>query len=416
MVSRVRGTQDFLDLSLYNRMLHEIKSHLDRYHFSEIETPIIEPVELFQRSLGTHTDIVSKEMFVLETAGGEKICLRPEMTASTVRAFVENGIQSVPWKVYSHGSLFRYERPQKGRYRQFHQCNIELLSADSILHDIDLICMLDRLFHERFHLDSYALMINFLGCAQDRVAYKEQLQAFLYKLQNICQTCVIRREKNPLRVFDCKEVSCQGEYQNAPRIIDSLCDDCEQEWKTVQESLSLLSVTYVVNSRLVRGLDYYDKTAFEFVSTALGAQNAFCGGGRYNGLVSQLYEKRSANAVGAAIGMERLLLALQATNPLYQGEQVQKKAVQVIIPLSEGQKMLGLLIADSLRAADFCVEVMVDDVSLKTLMKRASKMGASHALIIGEDEQKNRTVTVKNMFSGDQESVCQADLISYLKK
>lgn len=409
MISRVKGTQDWLDLSLVQFVLERMRAHLYTYHFHEISTPIIEPLDLFKRSLGTHTDVVTKEMFVFETAGGDQICLRPEMTASTVRAFLENSIQTLPWKVFSYGPLFRYERPQKGRYRQFHQMNIEMIGAASYRYDVELIMMLDRFFNERLQLNNYALLINYLGCAADRAAYRTYLQTFLYKLDTLCDTCLVRREKNPLRVFDCKNQSCQALYQNLLPLTDYLCAACVVEWQGVQESLSLLSISYTHAPKLVRGLDYYDKTAFEFVSENLGAQTAFCGGGRYNSLVSQLSGKRSEPAIGAAIGMERLLLLLE---PIKDTLGIPKKRpLHVIAPLEGAQHMMALFVADMLRAAGLCVDLLLDESSIKHMMRKADKLGADYVVIIGSDEQLSGTVTLKSMATGIQETVAQVDLV-----
>lgn len=415
MIFRVKGTHDLLDTQLYDFLLDAAKQHVVSYHFETIYTPLIEHVDLFKRSLGDYTDVVSKEMFIIQTAGGEQLCLRPEMTASMVRAFLENSIQTTPWRVFSFGPVFRYERPQKGRCRQFHQMNFELLGAESVMYDVELIVMLDRLFHERLRINNYALLINYLGCADDRITYRNQLQAQLYELgDQICATCQVRREKNPLRVFDCKNAQCQELYNHVALITDFLCGDCQQEWRDLQESLSLLSVSYVHNPRLVRGLDYYNKTAFEFVSNNLGAQNAFCGGGRYDSLVSQFDASRSVPAIGAAIGIERLLLLLEPYKEMLQLPN--KSVVHAIIPLSKKQAMLALFIADTLRAHNVSVEVLLDEGSIKSLFRKVDKMGATWALIIGEDEQKENTVMVKNMITGAQEKVHQIDLIGYLTR
>lgn len=414
MIFRVKGTYDLLDTRLYDFLIKAVKDHAVSYHFETIYTPLVEQLDLFKRSLGDYTDVVSKEMFVIQTTGGEQLCLRPEMTASMVRAFLENNIQTTPWRVFSFGPVFRYERPQKGRYRQFHQMNFELIGAKSVMHDVELIAMLDRLFHERLALNNYALLINYLGCAEDRIRYRNQLQTDLYQLgDSICSTCQIRREKNPLRVFDCKNEHCQALYNNAPFITDFLCENCQGEWHDLQEGLALLSVSCIHNPRLVRGLDYYNKTAFEFVSNNLGAQNAFCGGGRYDSLISQFDESRSVSAIGAAIGIERLLLLLEPYKETL--ALPQEPALHVIIPFSKQQAMIALFIADTLRAHNLSVEVLLDVGSIKSLFRKVDKMKATWALVIGEDEQKEHTVMVKRMDTGTQEKVHQIDLVSYLK-
>ncbi len=418
MISRIKGTQDFLDLSFYNFIIDQAKDHFGAYHFDEISTPILEPVELFQRSLGEHTDVITKEMFIIQEHAerSEAICLRPEATASTMRAFVENGVQVTPWKVFSHGSMFRYERPQKGRYREFHQINIEIIGAQSVSHDVHLITMLERFFAEKLHLDTFALAINYLGCANDRPAYREKLYAFLTskKAEGICENCQVRREKNIMRVFDCKNPKCQEIYLKAPKIIEHMCQTCNQEWQSLQDQLQLLSVSFVVRTNLVRGLDYYNKTVFEFVSNDLGAQNAFCGGGRYDSLAKEIGAKQDCPSIGAAIGIERLMLLLE--NKKAQLSIAQPKALHVVMPMGAAQHTLALMIADTLLAAGLCTDVLLEQDSVKSMMRQANRMGAAYTLVIGDSEQQEKTVTIKNMITGTQETIKQIELVNYLKR
>lgn len=417
MISRIKGTQDFLDLSLFNFIIESAKKQLQLYHFTEIATPILEPLELFKRSLGEYTDVVMKEMFIIQSRDEEEhICLRPEATASTVRAFIENGVQVTPWQVFSWGPMFRYERPQKGRYRQFHQITIEVLGAASIAYDVQLIKMLDRYFHEQLNLNNYALMINFLGSQEDRQKFKAALKKFLESEQatGICELCKIRKEKNIMRIFDCKTPSCQVIYQQAPVITDYLSAESTQRWQQLQDQLALLSISFVHNPFLVRGLDYYNDTVFEFASKNLGAQNAFCAGGRYDGLAAQLGYDKPLPSVGASIGIERLLLLLEpirAALPL-----LQPPSLHVVMPLALQNQMVALFIADLLHAQNFCVDVLLDGDSLKSMMRQANRMGAKYALLVGDEEQQTRTVTVKDMVSGAQERISQIDLVNYLKK
>lgn len=419
MITRVKGTQDFLDTTLYSFIIHQISTHLRTYHFTEISLPLLEPVELFQRLLGEHTDVVHKEMYILESSkeahDPEKICLRPEATASIARAFVENGIQNTPWKVFTHGAMFRHERPQKGRYRQFHQVSMEVIGSASVAQDVQLIGMLDRFFHDKLQLNNYALLLNFLGCHDDFMAYKKILHAFLEKeIAHLCEKCLVRKEVNVMRTLDCKNEKCQEIYRKAPEIARHLCASCTTDWQQVQEQLNLLSISFVYKPTLVRGLDYYSKTVFEFVSDNLGAQNTFCAGGRYDNLITQVGGKEPQPAVGAAFGIERLMLLLEPLReklPL-----VQEPALHVVIPLAAEQQTLALLIADELRAHALCTDVLVDLNSAKNMMRKAGKMAAAYCLLLGEDEQKNNTVMVKNMITGAQEQVAQADVVTYLKK
>jgi len=414
---RVKGTHDWIDLTQFNMVVDHAKRYFSLYNFQEIATPLIEPVELFQRSLGAATDVISKEMFLLVPRNhDDQLCLRPEGTASVVRAFIENNIQMTPWKVFTWGPMFRYERPQKGRCRQFHQISMEIIGAQNIAHDAQLIMMLDRYFHEQLKLNNYALVLNFLGCAQDRVQYKERLQKFLQTLgqQALCAQCVDRQHKNILRIFDCKNETCQQLYTKAPHTADFLCTECDQEWVQLKNELEQLSISFAYRPTLVRGLDYYTKTVFEFVSDDLGAQNAFCGGGRYDHLVKELGGKQDQPSLGAAIGIERLLIALEAKQDgvLYG----QRAALHLIIPLSTAQKSLALMLADMLRAHNLTVDVMLDGDSLKSMMRQANKMGALYALLLGPEEQEQNSVTIKHMVTGKEERVPQITAAEYLKK
>lgn len=413
-VSRVKGTQDFTDLTLYRFVINQFEKQAQLYHFDRIETPILERVELFKRSLGLETDIVSKEMFIIDTADkDEQICLRPEGTAPTVRTFIEQK-PVTPWKVYSFGPMFRYERPQKGRFRQFHQINMEIIGSAAIAQDAQLITMLDRFFHEKLMLNNYALQINFLGSYEDRAAYYDVLRAYLENIQEVCQTCLKRKKSNLMRIFDCKSDRCQEIFDKAPKIVDHLSPESKKEWEKLQEDLSLLSVSFSYNPKLVRGLDYYNKTVFEFVSPDLGAQNAFCGGGRYDRLSMELGDSQEHPALGAAIGIERLMLLLE---PIMDKLPLPQPApLYVIMPLSEEQNPIALLLADTLYAANLATDTLLDGDSLKSMMRKANKMGAAYALILGDEEQQNKTVLVKNMMNGQQEQVAQIDLVSYLKR
>ncbi len=419
MIPRVKGTQDFIDCTLFNFIIDSIKKHLTFYHFTEIQTPILESVDLFVRSLGTHTDVVSKEMFLIESrqeSSEGRICLRPEGTAPTVRAFNEHHIQTIPWKVFAWGPMFRYERPQKGRFRQFHQVTMEIIGSGSVAEDVQFITMLDRFFHENLKLHNYALVLNFLGCSDDREKFLVTLKKFLDKpgiVENICAQCRERKEHNIMRIFDCKNPQCQELYKTAPHIADNLCAQCSQEWQDLQNQLSLLSVSYAYKPTLVRGLDYYNKTVFEFVSKDLGAQDTFCGGGRYNQLVKELGNKQDQPAIGAGLGIERLMLLLEPLRD--QLHIAHAPALHMIIPMKSSQHTLALLLADELRAHNICTDIILEG-SMKSMMRKASSFGAAYALILGETEQQNRTVMVKNMVTGTEESVAQVDLVKYLKK
>jgi histidyl-tRNA synthetase len=414
MISAIKGTHDLLDLTLHTFFIDCARKHLMKYHFQEIVTPLIEPTELFQRSLGQETDVVTKEMFFVTAHGSEEhMCLRPEATASIMRAFVNKQQLTTPWKVFTWGPMFRHERPQKGRYRQFHQLNLEIIGTSSFTEDVYCIMLLDRFFSEELKLDSYALLLNFLGCKADREQFKQQLHAFLelHKAE-ICSNCLHRKEKNILRVLDCKTKTCQELYKQAPVITDHLCATCAQEWQAIQSLLHQLSIPFSHAPTLVRGLDYYEKIVFEFVSSDLGAQQAFCGGGRYNQLAHIIGAEHDQPSIGAAIGIERIVLLLEEIKdklplphlpPLY-----------LILPLNKEQYPLALHIADTLHAHNLCADILLEHDSLKSMMRKANKMGAHSCIIIGPDEQAAGKATIKNMTTGAEISSMQTDLISVL--
>ena len=410
MIHRVKGTQDFLDLTLRTFLLDAAKKHLATYNFIQISTPVLEPLELFKRSLGEETDVVSKEMYTL--TADESICLRPEATASCVRAFVTHGVSTTPWKIFMWGPMFRHERPQKGRYREFNQISMEVIGSQSIYQDVQFLKMLDRFFAEVLKLDTYALLINFLGCSDDRATYRKKLYAWLSKKEaDLCEKCLIRKERNIMRVFDCKSSSCQELYLKAPFIVDHLCSSCSHEWQDLKDNLEHLSVSYSYKPTLVRGLDYYDKTVFEFASTELGAQNAFCGGGRYNSLAKEIGAKVDQPSLGASIGMERIELLLENKENLSLKE---LPPLHVIAPLTQEQHSLALLLADELQARQLVTDVLIEGDSVKSMMRKANKMGARYVLLIGPDEQAKKVVTLKDMLKHEEATVHQKDIVKHL--
>ncbi len=430
MITRIKGTQDFLDLSLYNWIVQKTKKHLIEYNFHEIATPLLEPLELFKRSLGLETDVVSKEMYRVlsdtalnmrqaqdERAGdSENICLRPELTASIMRAFINAAIQETPWKVFSVGPAFRHERPQKGRYRQFHQMSIELIGSESIVQDALFIAMLDALFAHVLNIEGYALLINYLGTREDRAEYQKVLKKFLEKnITELCDLCKQRMNSNIMRVFDCKQQGCQKLYALAPAIVDVMAQESVLEWQQLKNMLEELSVSYSVKPTLVRGLDYYNKTVFEFVSVdnkGLGAQNTFCGGGRYDTLATQIGAKNDYPSIGAAIGLERLQLLLETQSSLISHDV--KPALTVVIPLSFEQQPLALQIVQMLHAEHICADIIVDKQSVKSMFKAADKMGAQRAILIGSDEQASGMATIKNMTTGIEVKVPQRDILKHI--
>lgn len=425
MFQKVKGTADnFFEMAYWNGVIKKIMTHLKRYNFQEIEIPLIEHTELFERGLGVETDVISKQMFLIANKSGDDqgngttlypICLRPEATAGTMRAFLEhqNDIK-LPCRVFCYGPMFRYERPQKGRLREFHQMNLEIIGASSILQDAHLIKMLQVLFMEVLDIQDFVLKINFLGQPQDRALYSQSLIATLTPLKDqLCEVCAVRLEKNPLRILDCKSQTCQELAKQAPKLKEFFSEETKQEFQLLLDTLQELAVTFIIDDQLVRGLDYYNKTVFEFVSVNLGAQNTFCGGGRYDGLAQQLGSKTEIPALGCAIGIERLLMILENKKDKFSEPFA---ALTCIIPMDQAQNKLALHLADHLASQGLTVEILVEDQKIKNKMKKASDLKATYALIIGEEEQKNNSVMVKNMITGSQEMVLQNQIVNYLKK
>jgi histidyl-tRNA synthetase len=410
MIKRVRGTEDILDLTLSNFVLNAASKYFEQHNFVQIQTPILEPTELFVHSIGQDTDVVSKEMYIFPDDG---ICLRPEVTASTIRACFENRIDSFPWKTFSYGPMFRKERPQKGRWRQFSQFNMEIIGTESIAQDVYFIKMLDQLFSEKLLLENYVVKINFLGCIKDRKEHRQKLVGFLDGVgDKICKTCCERKEKNVLRIFDCKNEHCQSTYQDAPKLTECLCLVCQGDWDLLRELLQLLSVSYIEEPKLVRGLDYYNKTVFEFTSMELGAQDAFCGGGRYS-LGHQVGAKKDYDSVGAAIGVGRLLMLVQKTKDRLAIPQ--KSELTVVLPVTKEQDILGLLFLSQIDLLGVACDIVLEKASMTNMMKKANKMGAKFVVIIGQEEQDTETVVIKNMQTGENVRMKQIEAVESLK-
>ncbi|SPF44989.1 Histidine--tRNA ligase [Syntrophobacter sp. SbD1] len=408
-IQAVRGMNDILpdQVRWWQRVENKAREVLERFGYREIRTPVAEKLELFARSIGQSTDIVEKEMYAFQDRNGDMLALRPEATASIVRSYVQHGLQtdSAILKLYQIGPMFRHERPQKGRYRQFHQIDAEVFGTDSPMIDAEMMHMLSLLI-EGVGISGIVLNINTLGCPQCRQAYRETLKDFLAaKGDEFCQDCMRRRETNPLRVFDCKVEKCQALLESAPMLIDYVCEDCRAHFDAVKDYLEKLGTRYAVNPRIVRGLDYYMRTTFEVISDRLGSQNAIGGGGRYNGLVRDLGGPDVA-AIGFAIGMERLIMLLQ------QEQQDMERAPGIFIAgLGELPRQRAFLLVQQLRGRGLEAEMDYEGRSLKSQMRRAGKSGAGYVLILGEEELMGRQIQLRDMQAKTQMVLSLDDVV-----
>lgn len=412
----LKGTHDILPEEVYkwDYMEGVIRDVCARYGYKEIRTPIIEATELFQRGIGDTTDVVTKEMYTFTDRGNRSVTLRPENTASAVRAYLEHkmyGDQQVH-KMFYIGSMFRYDRPQAGRYREFHQFGLEVLGASSPLADAEVIAMACEIFH-RLGLKDLDLHLNSIGDKNCRPAYRQKLIEFFEgKKDQLCDDCRERLYKNPLRILDCKEEGCKKASIGAPEITDYLCDDCHKKFEAVKHYLDGLGISYTVDPRLVRGLDYYTNTAFEIQYPPLGAQSAVCGGGRYDGLVEEIGGP-STPGIGFAIGLERLLLALEMQN-LIPAPKAQKRVY--IAALGEDAVAEGFKIQEELRGLGVLTDMDLQGRSLKGQMKQAGKLDSQFTVIIGSNELEKGAAAVKNMADGAQKDIPFAEVAGYISK
>ena len=420
MIKSVRGTRDLLppDTALWNFVEAAVRDVFRAYNFQEIRTPIFEETALFARSVGEETDIVSKEMYTWEDRGraasdkGQSLTLRPENTAGTVRAYIEHKL----WdrglnKLYYIGPQFRRERPQKGRYRQFYQIGAEVIGpasagSESPARDAEVLEMLATLL-DRLGITDWNLELNSVGCANDRAKFNEALRQALEPVKDkMCADCQRRAVTNPLRVFDCKVPEDQPIIEKLPRISQFLDEPCRTHFEAVQQILKSVGVAFQINDRLVRGLDYYTRTAFEFTHGALGAQNAILGGGRYDGL-SEALGGPAAPGIGFAIGEDRLVMSMQEKSS---AESVLRKPDVYVAPLGAGMNPEAARLARELRRHDLVVELGDETFRLKKSFEAATKTGAKYILIVGENEVKADAFALKNLATGEQLQVPRTDL------
>ena len=405
MIQKLKGTRDILpkEVETWQYIEGIAKELFEKYGYKEIRTPVIESLDLFQRGVGETTDVVQKEMYNFEDKGGRKIALRPEGTAGVVRAYIENGLASEPSpiKLWYKMSMYRYENVQKGRQREFNQIGVELFGSDSYMADVEIIQMCNKFF-EKLNIKDIELNINSIGCPKCREKYKEALKEYIRpNLDKYCDTCKTRFEKNPMRILDCKEEICKKLNQKAPRILDYLCEDCKIHFENVKNALNELGISYKVDSNIVRGLDYYTKTVFEFVSKIDGL--TVLGGGRYDGLAEELGGAKTP-AIGFATGMERLIDVFKANNIDLDLE----KNMQVYVAyLGDKANLFATKYVEILRDNGIYAEKDIMGRSLKAQLKYADKKKAKYVLTIGDNELESKKAPLKNMETGE---ISQIDL------
>ncbi|QQR81788.1 MAG: histidine--tRNA ligase [Deltaproteobacteria bacterium] len=411
----LRGMNDIRppDISIWHEVekcAHEI---FPRYLYQEIRTPILEDMSVFTRSIGDTTNIVEKEMYVFQDRGGKWVALRPEGTAPVVRAYIEHhGNPDEVVRYYYMGAMYRYERPQQGRFREFHQLGAEVLGISSPKLDAEVIHMVD-VFFKHLGIKNAVLEINSLGCPICRPKFLRAFFDFLHKNEDkLCSDCKRRMEKNPLRALDCKNPGCDALTREGPSIHDFLCEDCEKDFDTVLETLGLLKTEYKVNPKIVRGLDYYIKTTFEFTSNALGSQNAIAGGGRYDGLV-RLMGGPNVPAVGFAIGLERLVDIIKAERNLT--APVLNRKGLFFATLGEKALQKALVLAQQLRNANIPVGLDYEGKSLKSQMRKADKMGAEFVMVIGDSELEKNEAQLRNMSSSTETTISLDQILQALQ-
>jgi len=399
----IKGFNDILpgEVEKWHRVEAVARKIFSGFGFREIRIPILEKTELFARGIGETTDIVEKEMYTFEDRNGQLVTMRPEATASVVRAFIEHGLHVRPTmrKLYTIGPMFRHERPQKGRYRQFHQINVEAFGIEDPMIDAEVIYALLTFLGE-LGIADLEVHLNSLGCPRCRVPFRQRLEEFLAGVNHLlCEDCQRRRLTNPLRVMDCKVPSCREVLAGAPKMLDFLDDECRQHFQRVQDYLKDLQVTFTLDPYMVRGLDYYVKTAFEVLTRHLGAQNAVGGGGRYDGLMKAIGGP-DLPGVGFAVGMERLIMLL--------GERVEggtPTSLCFLACLGEAARRRGFLLVQELRRNQMPAEMDYEGGSLKSQMRKADRLGATHVVILGEDELDRHRAILRWMATKAQEEI-----------
>lgn len=401
----IKGTKDVLPKDVHKNQYIEATA-LDiasKFGYKEIRTPVFEHMELFQRGVGDTTDVVQKEMYTFDDKGGRSITLRPEGTAGAVRSYLENGLcnEALPQKVCYLISCYRYEKPQAGRLREFHQFGVECFGSASPLADAEIIALAKSLF-DTLGVKDLSLEINSIGCPTCRAEYHKALKEyFSSRKDELCNTCKSRLDRNPMRILDCKSPICHEIAEGAPVVIDYLCDECKEHFENVQKYLKAQNIEYTINPQIVRGLDYYTKTVFEFVSNSIGAQGTVCGGGRYDGLVEELGGQHTPS-LGFAMGIERLMLLMEAQGCEFPEAE---KPDLFIVALGEKATLKAVEIAKDMREEGFSALLDLNQRSVRAQMKYADKLGAKFNVVIGDNEVEAKTAKLKNMQTGEETEI-----------
>lgn len=412
IIRKIKGTEDIMPKDVYKWQFVEdiMRQQAESFGYKEVRTPVFEQTSLFSRGVGETTDVVQKEMYTFSTKGDASITLRPEGTAGAARAFLEHGVQNdgLPSKQYYLTTCYRYEKPQAGRQREFHQFGMEVFGTQNPAADAEVICLANGLF-ERLGLSNIRLEINSIGCPKCRAEYHKKLKEYFsnYKDQ-LCETCLGRLDRNPMRIIDCKSPICSGIAKDAPKVIDFLCDECKEHFESVKSYLDVAGVKYEVNPSIVRGLDYYTKTVFEFVSDNIGAQGTVCGGGRYDGLIEELGGQHTPS-LGCAMGIERLLLLMENS-----GVAIPKPESCDLYVASMGEKaqLKAFSIVEEVRKSGLFAQSDIVGRGLRPQMKFADKIGAKFSVVIGDNEIEENKAKVKNMETGEKTAVSLDDFVS----
>lgn len=408
----IKGTKDVLPKDVHKNQYIEATALdiAEKFGYKEIRTPVFEHTELFQRGVGDTTDVVQKEMYTFDDKGGRSITLRPEGTAGAVRAYLENGLynETLPKKVCYITSCYRYEKPQAGRLREFHQFGVECFGTQSPLADAEIIALAKSIF-DTLEVKDLSLEINSIGCPTCRTEYHKALKEYFSSHKDeLCPTCQDRLDRNPMRILDCKSPICSEIAKGAPVVLDYLCDECREHFEKVKKYLEVQNIEYTVNPKIVRGLDYYTKTVFEFVSNSIGAQGTVCGGGRYDGLVDSLGGPKTPS-LGFGMGLERLMLLMETQNCNFPEA---GKPDLFIVALGEKATLKAVELCKDMRDEGFTALMDLNQRSVRAQMKYADKLGARYNIVIGDNEVEQGTAKLKDMTTGEETEIALDTFVS----